>query len=113
MSLQDRYQWLFQKSPALTVSLEEDGRFLDASDAWLNRFGYTRADIRDRRPQDFGSAESARRIVEEYLPLLRRTGRLDAVPVDVTTRTGEHVDCLASAVIERGDEGDYLRTVAV
>ena len=39
MSLADRYQWLFRKSPALSVSLDEDGYFLDASDAWLARFG--------------------------------------------------------------------------
>ncbi len=113
MSLADRYQWLFRKSPALTVSLDEDGYFLDASDAWLKRFGYTRQDLRQKRPQDFGSEESARRIVEEYLPLLRRTGRLDNAPIDLATKSGERVDCLASAIVERGAEGDYLRTVAV
>jgi PAS domain S-box-containing protein len=113
MSLADRYQWLFRKSPALTVSLDEDGYFLDASDAWLKRFGYTREDLRQKRPADLGSDESARRISEEHLPLLRRAGRLDNVPVDISTKDGERVDCLASAIVERGAEGDYLRTVAV
>ncbi|MBN1238947.1 MAG: sigma 54-interacting transcriptional regulator [Gammaproteobacteria bacterium] len=113
MSLADRYQWLFRKSPALTVSLDEEGYFLDASDAWLKRFGYTREDLQQKRPQDLGSPESARRVNEEYLPLLRRTGRLDSVPFDITTKSGEHVECLASAIVERGAEGDYLRTVAV
>ncbi|HEY5568216.1 MAG TPA: sigma 54-interacting transcriptional regulator [Gammaproteobacteria bacterium] len=113
MSLADRYQWLFRKSPALTVSLDEDGYFLDASEAWLGRFGYTREEIRELRPQDIASPESALRIEEEYLPLLRRTGRLDNVPVDLATSSGDRVDCLASAIVERGAEGDYLRTVAV
>jgi PAS domain S-box-containing protein len=113
MSLADRYQWLFRKSPALTVSLDEDGFFLDASDAWLKRFGYSREDLQRKRPQDFGSPESARRVNEEYLPLLRRTNRLHSVPFDITTKNGEHVECLASAIVERGAEGDYLRTVAV
>src|SRR5690606_31955991 len=105
--------WLFRKSPALTVSLDEDGYFLDASDAWLKRFGYTREDLHEKRPQDIGSPESARRVTEEYLPLLRRTGRLESMPFDITTKSGERVDCLASAIVERGIEGDYLRTVAV
>lgn len=113
MSLADRYQWLFRKAPALTVSLDEDGYFLDASDAWLRRFGYTRDELRLLRPQDLGSPETARRVNEEYLPLLRRTGRLDNVPFDMTTKNGERVDLLASAIVERGAEGDYLRTVAV
>ena len=113
MSLEDRYQWLFRKSPALIVSLDEDGYFLDASDAWLKRFGYDREEITSLRPQDLGSEESARRIVEEHLPVLRRTGRLESVPVDLLTKQKERVDCLASAIVERGAAGDYLRTVAV
>jgi PAS domain S-box-containing protein len=113
MSIEDRYQWLFRKSPAMTVSLNEEGYVLDASDAWLRRFGYTREEIVDLRPQDLGSPESARRIVEEHMPVLRRTGRLDSVPVDIRTKDGERVDCLASSIVERGAAGDYLRTVAV
>jgi PAS domain S-box-containing protein len=113
MSLADRYQWLFRKTPSLTVSLNEDGYFLDASDTWLNRFGYGREEIQALRPQDLGSPESARRIEEEYLPLLRRTGRLQNVPIDLGTKSGERVDCLASAIVERGDAGDRLRMVVV
>jgi PAS domain S-box-containing protein len=113
MSIEDRYQWLFRKSPAMTVSLNEEGYLLDASDAWLRRFGYTREEIVNLRPQDLGSPETARRIVEEYMPVLRRTGRLDSVPVDIRTKDGERVDCLASSIVERGAAGDYLRTVAV
>lgn len=113
MSLVDRYQWLFRKSPALMVSLDADGYFLDASDAWFDRFGYTRDGIGKLRPQDLGSRESARLIEEEYLPLLRRSGGIDNVPVEISTTRGERVDCLASAIVERGPEGDYLRTVVV
>ncbi len=113
MSLEDRYQWLFRKCPAMIVSLTEDGYFLDASDAWLRRFGYTREEITTVRPQDLASPDASKRIVEEYLPVLRRTGRLDSVPVDLATKQRERVDCLASAIVERGAAGDYLRTVAV
>jgi PAS domain S-box-containing protein len=113
MSLEDRYQWLFRKSPAMTVSLDEDGYFLDASDAFLRRFGYTIEELRERRARDLGSDEYARRVSEEYLPILRRTGKLDSAPVDLNTKQGERVDCLASSIIERGDAGDYLRTVVV
>jgi PAS domain S-box-containing protein len=109
----NRYQWLFHKSPALILLLDEDGRIIDASDAWLRRFGYTRDELTGRRPQDFGSPEASRRILEEYLPVLRRTGKLDPMPVDLTTHSGERVDCFATAVVERDAEGDYVRTVAV
>jgi len=110
---QDEYQWLFRRSPALLVSLNEDGFFVDASDAWLRRFGYAREEITNMRPQDLASTEGAKRIVEEYLPVLRRTGSLSGVPIDLVTRNNERVDCLANAIVERSDAGDYLRTIAV
>ena len=113
MSQQEQYQWLFRRSPALLVSLNEDGFFVDASDAWLRRFGYAREEIINMRPQDLASPEGAKRIVEEYLPVLRRTGRLAGVPVDLVTRNNERVDCLASAIVERDETGDYLRTMVV
>ena len=114
MSTDPRYQWLFRKGPALSVSLSKDGFFLDASDAWLTRFGYSRDELASLRPQDLSSPESARRIVEDYMPLLRRVGRLTNVPVELVTKTGETVACLANVVVEREDDsGDYVRTVAV
>jgi PAS domain S-box-containing protein len=113
MSQQEQYQWLFRRSPALLVSMDQDGFFVDASDAWLRRFGYAREEIGKLRPQDIASPESAKRIVEEYLPVLRRTGRVAGVPVDLVTRNNERVDCLASAIVELNEAGDYLRTMAV
>ncbi|MCZ6475888.1 MAG: sigma 54-interacting transcriptional regulator [Gammaproteobacteria bacterium] len=114
MSIADRYQWLFRKSPALSVSLNQDGYFLDASDAWLTRFGYSRDELTALRPQDVSSPESTRRIVEAYMPLLRRVGRLTDVPVELLTKTGDAVACLANVVAEREEDGgDHVRTVAV
>jgi len=111
--MKDRYQWLFRRSPALTVALDEEGYIIDASDAWSRRFGYARADLARLRPQDLASPQSARRIVEDYMPLLRRTGQLRNVAVDLMTKSGERVDCVASAVVEQVAGEEHARTVAV
>ena len=111
MDNQSRYQSLFRRSPALLVALDPDGYFLDATDAWLERFGYERSEIGRLRPQDLASEASVRRIVEDYLPLLRRAGKLNNVPVDLVTNAGERVGCLASAVVEHAQDGEYLGVV--
>ena len=113
MDLTERYQWLFRKSPAMSVSLDQEGYFLDASDAWLARFGYQREEILTLRPDDMATPEQAQIINDEYRPLLRRTGVLDQVPISMLTKQGELVPCVSSAIVEFGDSGDYLRTVAV
>ncbi len=107
----DRYRNYFRRSPALLVALDSDGYFIDATDAWLARFGYAREEIGSLRPQDLATEASLRRIVEDYLPLLRRAGQLSRVPVDLVTKSGERVGCLADAVIERGADGAHLGTL--
>ena len=110
----DRYQWLFRKGPVLSLSLNEEGHILDASDACLARFGYGRPELSQLRSRDITNQESARRIIEDYMPLLRRAGRLTDVPVDLVTKAGETVACLANAVAESEPEGgDGMRTVAI
>jgi PAS domain S-box-containing protein len=111
MTQDTRYRWLFQRSPALQAALDKDGYFLDASDAWLERFGYGRDEIRGLRPQDLATEVTVKQILEDYLPLLRRSGQLQNVVVDLRTKSGEVVDCLASVIVERDESGDDLRTV--
>ena len=95
-------------SPVLAVALNEEGFLLDATDAWLQRFGYTREEIQSLRARELSSAAVTDRIENDYLPLLRRTGRLNNVPVDLYTRSGEQVDCLANVAVNGGG-----RTVVV
>ena len=102
------YQTFFRMSPVLAVALDEEGFLLDASDAWLRRFGYTREEITRVRARDLSSPAVNRRIENDYLPLLRRTGRLRNVPVDLFTRSGQQADCLAT--VSTDSEG---RTVVV
>jgi PAS domain S-box-containing protein len=113
MPLTDRYRWLFRRSPSLLVALDKEGYFVDASDAWVERFGYTREELAQLRPHDLATPESAALIEKEYLPMLRRRGRLEHAAIDLLTKSGERVNCIARAVSERSEAGDFVRTVAV
>ena len=107
------YQWLFRKAPVLATAIGDDGRYQDASDAFLERLGYARQELVGRRPSELVTAESRRRIEKELLPTLRRTGRLRLKPIDFVANDGEVVNCLASAVVEHDAGGAVVRTVAV
>lgn len=102
------YRPFFRMSPVLAVALNEEGFLQDATDAWLQRFGYTRDEIQPLRARELSSSAVTHRIENDYLPLLRRTGRLNNVPVDLYTRSGEQIDCLANVAANGGG-----RTVVV
>ncbi|MGI9204118.1 MAG: sigma 54-interacting transcriptional regulator [Woeseiaceae bacterium] len=113
MSKLDDYQWLFRKAPTMATSIGVDGRYLDVNDALLQRLGYQRAEMIGKRPARFVTSESARRIEKEFLPALRRTGRLENKPIAFVSSDGEVVNCLVNSLVENSKDGAFIRTVAM
>jgi PAS domain S-box-containing protein len=109
----DDYLWLFRKAPTMATSIGESGLYLDVNDAFVARMGYAREKMIGRRPSDFVTAESAERIESEFLPMLRRTGKLENKPVTFVTRAGEAVNCLTNSLVEHDPDGAFIRTVAL
>jgi len=109
----DEYQWLFRKSPAMATSIGEDGAFLDVNDAFLERLAYARDEMIGRRPSEFVTEESARRIEKEFLPALRRTGKLEDKPIGLLAKSSEVVECMANSIVGYDPSGAFVRTVTV
>ena len=107
------YQWLFRRAPAMATSIGSDGRYRDVSDAFLERLGYTRAEMVGQVPDQFVTAESARRIEKEFRPTLRRTGRLQNKPIAFVAKDGEIVSCLTNSIVEFDPQGAAVRTIAM
>jgi PAS domain S-box-containing protein len=113
MSRNDDYQWLFRKAPVMATAIDKDGCYLDVNDAVERRLGYAREEMIGRRPFDFVTGETARRIEEEFRPALRRTGKLEKKPVSFVAKSGEVVDCMSDAIIEYDPGGRFVRTIAM
>jgi PAS domain S-box-containing protein len=110
---QDPYLALFRRIPVMATLLDQDGCFIDVSDAWVRRTGYTREALRGVRPEDIATEGSARRIREELRPCFRRTGRLDNVPVEFRTADGSTLELLVTSTAEYDDGGLFLHSVSV
>ena len=109
----DDYQWLFRRAPAMAASISRSGVFLDVNDAMLARLGYRRDEMLGQRPEDFSTKASARRIAQEFRPLLRRTGKLENKPVGLLAKSGEVIDCMTNALVEYGEDGEVAHTIAM
>lgn len=109
----DEYLWLFRKAPMMATSIGEDGRYLDVNDAFIERMGYRRDEMVGRRPAEFVTSASARRIETEFVPALRRTGKLENKPIEFVSKDGESVNCLTNSLVEHDPNGEHIRTVAM
>jgi PAS domain S-box-containing protein len=113
MATENRYAWLFRRLPVIATLLDAEGRLTDVSDEWVNRLGYSRDEILGRSPQEIATPESAKQIREEHLPLIRRTGRLDHVPVDFVAKDGEKIEMLATTISEYEANGRFMHALSV
>jgi PAS domain S-box-containing protein len=113
MPPEEPYLVLFRRIPVLATLLDQEGCFIDVSDAWVRRTGYTRDALRGARPEDIATEHSARRIREELRPCFRRTGRLDNVPVEFRTTDGSTLELLVTSTAEFDAGGLFLHSLSV
>ena len=113
MTLPDPYPSVFRRIPVMAALLDREGCFIDVSDTWVNRTGYSREALRGRRPEDVATEESARRIREEHRPWFRRTGRLDSVPVEFRTANDTTLELLVTSTAEYDGAGVFLHSLSV
>jgi len=109
----DPYRSLFRRLPVMAALLDPEGIFIDVSDAWTARTGYTREALRGARPEDIATEASAQRIREELRPCFRRTGRLDNVPVEFRASDGSTLELVVTSTVQRDDDGVFLHSLSV
>lgn len=110
---QGRLQAMYETTPAMMHSIDAQGRLLYVSDAWLACLGYRREEVIGRLSSDFLTEESRQRAQEEVLPNFFAAGRCDEVPYQMVTRQGEVIDVLLSALLERDEHCQPLRSLSV
>jgi PAS domain S-box-containing protein len=88
----------YHRTPALLLVTDAQGRLVDASDAWLDSLGWTRAEVVGRPLTGFMAAESRALAEREFLPLLASRGVVRGVPCRFQNRAGDLVDIRFSAV---------------
>lgn len=87
-------------TPAMLYSIDTQGRVISVSDAWLAKFGYTRAEVIGRPSSDFLTPESRAYAIKEVLPAFFQTGRIDDAEYQMICKDGRIIDILLSAVLD-------------
>src|SRR5579872_7043649 len=92
-------------TPAMLHSIDEKGRLISVSDAWLAKLGYARSEVLGRPSADFLTPQSRRRAIEEILPEFFRRGSVENVEYQLVCKDGRVIDVLLSAVLDDDPAG--------
>ena len=110
---EERYRRLYNDTPVMLHSIDHEGRLVSVSNYWLETLGYTRDEVLGRKTSEFLTEASKRYAKEVVLPAFFQTGSCHEVAYQFVKKNGEVLDILLSAIAERNDEGEVIRSLAV
>jgi PAS domain S-box-containing protein len=105
---EERFRILYRKTPLPLHSLDQYGIIEHVSDAWLELVGYGREEVVGRRLEDFLAPSVDQRRVREDWSRLVQTGSLRNAEYRFATRSGQCLDVLLSASVERNASGQFV-----
>lgn len=108
-----RFRDLYNNTPVMLHSIDQQGRLISVSDYWLHRLGYERYEVIGRTLGDLLTPESREHFESVSLPYFSRTGTMRDVEHQFLTKAREPVDVLLSAIAERDADGRFIRSLAV
>ncbi|WP_233587247.1 PAS domain S-box protein [Corallococcus sp. CA049B] len=109
----EKYRSLYTSTPVMMQSIDPRGRLISVSDYWLSTLGYEREEVLGRESVEFLTPESRRYAREVVLPEYYKTGACKDVPYQLVKKSGEVIDVLLSAIVERDASGQMVRSLAV
>ena len=95
------YQMLYEATPAMLHSIDQQGRLMHVSDAWLTTLNYARDEVVGRLVVDFFTPASRAYATTTGIPELFRDGWCKDIAYQMVRRNGTVMDVLLSAVIQR------------
>ncbi|MFO1271434.1 MAG: PAS domain-containing protein [Rubrivivax sp.] len=110
-ALAEQQRLLYEKTPALLMSIDREGRLLAASDRWVEKIGFARAELIGHPITDRFTEESRRRALQLGLPALFRDGRIDRWAFELVCADGRRLSVLLSATLEGSDAARALAVV--
>jgi PAS domain S-box-containing protein len=102
---EERYRKQYTLAPVMMHSIDLDGRLLSVTDHWLRILGYERDEVIGRRATDLLTEKDRQRAFDEVLPELFGTGSATDVPYQFVTKSGEIIDVMLSAIMQRDADG--------
>jgi PAS domain S-box-containing protein len=105
---EERIRSLYDNTPVMMHSLDENGCLLEVNQFWLDTLGYARSEVIGKPVVNFAAPEFRDVVANVVMPRLARDGFIKDVEVQGLKKNGETVDLVASSVVKRDALGRFL-----
>ncbi len=110
---EERYRSIYHNAPAMLHSINDRGRLISVSDHWLKALGYERKEVIGKKLANFLTQDSSQYLEDTVIPEFFRTGAVNDIPYQFMKKNGNTIDSLVSAIGQRDEEGNVIRSLAV
>lgn len=110
---EERFRSLYNRTPVMLHSLNQEGVFLSVSDYWLAKMGYQREQVIGKPMSHFFTKSSIVRRELERMDEFMKKGYDFDIPYQAIKRNGETMDVLVSAILEKDQNGRSQRILSV
>ena len=110
---EERYRSLYHHTPAMLHSINKKGNLVSVSDYWSEALGYTREEVIGKKFTDYLSAVSRKYAEEEIIPAFFKKGFIKDVPYQFIKKNGDLIDVQLSAITDRDEQRQTIRSLAV
>ncbi|NEZ57123.1 chemotaxis protein CheB [Adonisia turfae] len=108
-----RYRNLYESTPAILCSINNEDELVSISHHWLQTFGYDHTEVIGRKFTEFLTPESRQYAVDVVMPDFLENGVCHNIPYQWICKDGSIRDVLLSATVEQGTSGILPRSLAV
>lgn len=110
---EERFRALYNRTPAMMHSIDQEGKLMRVSDYWLAKMEYAREEVIGKLSTDFLTPQSKQKVLTKIIPDLFTTGLIVNVDYQFKTKSGKILDTLLSATCERDEQGKIVKSMAV
>ena len=106
---ESHFKILYEQAPLGYQSLDEQGRFLDVNQAWLDLLGYTREEVLGKSFAEFLAPEE-RPLFEQRFPLFKQVGSVHNVEFEMICKHERSIVVSIDGQIATDNLGRFVQT---
>jgi PAS domain S-box-containing protein len=106
---EERFRLFFERIPISYQSLDEEGRFVEVNQAWLDTLGYTRDEVVGRSFADFLHPDRVEHFRENF-PRFKAIGEVLGVEFEMRKKDGSNILVAFHGKAGTDEEGSLFRT---